>query len=197
MHMSNTCGGKYALTTLFPIRSEAHHYSDLRNFLRQLDSEMYGSPLAQVDCIHMARFLILQDFFYEGLPAKRDHLQSRYLVFMCDFDGDSLEVLVDAMRRSIPRVITHIWQHCIDYPGSRHTGELTRYFERCQIPTTLFFADRPHDSVGAILSGLRMKRGFAEFVEQNQARVGSDFKRRFYEWWDRLAGQDSPHPGSL
>jgi hypothetical protein len=195
--MSNTCGNKYALTALFPIKSGAHHYSELKEFLRAMSRHEYGSPFSQVFCVHMARFFIVQDFFYEGLPAKRDHLQSRYLAFVCDFDGESLKVLVNAMRTAMPSIVDEVWQHCVAYPGNRHTDALLAYFEKCQIHTTLFFVDRPDDDVDTILHALISKRRFAQFIEDNQTKIGNDLKDRFYSMWRELEMQPCPAPGSM
>ena len=155
--MGNINGKKYALTTLFPI-APGEHYAQLKKYLRDLDKEPYGSPLAHVGCIHMARFVIVEDFVYQGLPAKRDHLQSRYLLFMCDFDGASLDVVVGAMVTQIGDAVHEIWQHCVAYPGRNERDRLIAYFERCQLKTSLFFADRPDDEVSTILRALMSKR---------------------------------------
>src|SRR5690349_13228915 len=114
--MSNINGGKYALTTLFPILPDGH-YAELKKYLSDLDKLPYGSPLANVGCIHMARFVIIEDPVYQGLPAKRDHLQSRYLLFMCDFDGASFDVVVGAMFSQMNEAMHAIWKHCVGYPG--------------------------------------------------------------------------------
>ena len=94
--MANTNGDKYALTALFPIKGD-DHYEKLRQCLRDLDKLPLGSPLANVSIVHMARFAIIDNLIYQGLPAKRDRLKSRYLLFVCDFDGAGLDPLVGAM----------------------------------------------------------------------------------------------------
>lgn len=193
--MGNINGNKYALTALFPIKP-GEHYARLSHYLRDLDKHPCGSPLAGVGCIHMARFFILQDFFYQGLPAKRDHLQTRYLVFMCDFDGPTLGVLVGAMFNAIASVVDDIWQHCWGYPGRQSRDALIAYFEKCQVDTTLFFADRPEDELTKVLQALLIKRQFVQFIDRTQGQVGATLKHQFYAMWATLQGQQPP-PGSM
>ena len=198
--MSNINGSKYALTALFPIREsdkDGNHYDILRKYLRELDQHPYGSPLSNVSSVHMARFAIIDNLIYQGLPAKRDRLKSRYLLFMCDFDGESVDKLLNAMISQIDQTVESIWQHCVAYPGTARRDLLIAYFEQCQLKTSLFFADRPDDEVAAILRALMSKRQFVQFVEENQRQPPADLKERFYAMWQQLAKQPTPPPGSM
>ncbi len=91
--MANQNGKKYGFTGLFPI-GKGDHAAALRAHLRKLDGKPYGSPLSEVRAIHMARFAVIDGLAYQGLPAKRDSLSSSYLLFLCDFDGESPDALV-------------------------------------------------------------------------------------------------------
>ena len=194
--MANVNGKKYALTALFPIK-DGEHYAELKAYLREMEKDDYGSPLSQVACVHMARFVIIEDFYYQGLPAKRDHLQSRYLLFMCDFDGESVDVLAGAMASQIGGTVFAIWRHCVGFPAKYSRDQLIAYFERCQLKTSLFFADRPDDEVARILRALMYKRAFVEFVEKGQRLPRGQLKAEFDKMWSGLASQPSPHPGSM
>ncbi len=194
--MANINGGKYALTTLFPIKP-GEHYAELKEFLRSMDADAYGSPLSKVGRVHMARLAIIDDFIYQGVPAKRDRLKSRYLLFMCDFDGESVEDLVGAMVTQIGPTVHDIWQHCVAYPGSASRDRLIAYFEQCQIKTDLFLADRPNDEVATILRALMCKREFASFVATNQGLPRAGLQQRFLAMWQQLGANSTPHPGSM
>ncbi len=194
--MANTNGDKYALTALFPIRGD-DHYEKLRQCLRELDKDPLGSPLSKVSIVHMARFAIIDNLIYQGLPAKRDRLKSRYLLFMCDFDGTGLDPLVGAMGSQMGEVVDNIWQHCVAYPGRSKRDILTAYFERCQLTTTLFFCDQPKVEVSKILRALMAKRAFAQFVEDNQRQPRAGLKQRFEAMWQDLCDRPTPKPGSM
>jgi hypothetical protein len=195
--MGNVNGKKYGLTSLFPIL-EGSHYADLRKYLRSMSStNLFGSPLSSVPMIHMARFAILDDLAFQGLPAKRDTLASRYMLFMCDFDGSTVEHLVRAMLENIPSVLDDVWTHCRAYPGRGSHDALIAFFEQCQLETNLFVADRPDDEVATILRALMCKREFVGFVEAYQRGQFADPRVAFQNMWLSLRHRSAPEPGSM
>jgi hypothetical protein len=197
--MANQNGAKYGFTGIFPI--SRGQTAELRVFLRSLDNPATypdGSPFSHVPIIHMARLFIIDRLAYQGTPAKADTLESAYLVFMCDFDGDSVDGLVRGLIRGIPSEMTDIWKHCVSFPGLHQCDLLAEYFERCQITTTLFFADQPVATVGEILKGLMCRRELGSFAKQAQhkPRNPAVLQRGFLRMWRRLQRQ-MPAPGSL
>jgi hypothetical protein len=200
--MANVYDAKYALTTLFPIKGDPRggdsHYVALRDRLRELDhNQPCGSPLSKIPFLHMARFAIVDNLIYQGMPARRDRLKSRYLLFMCDFDGESVDPLVSAMITHLGGIVDEIWRNCVAYPGTGSRDRLIAYFERCQLYTDLFFADRPKDDVRKILRALMYKRQFAQFVEDNQRLPRTGLKDRFEAMMDALGKAPTPAPGSM
>ena len=142
----------------------------------------------------MARFAIINDLPYQGVPNNRDDLLSDYMLFVCDFDGMNVDTLVaamiDANRR---RGGGSIWQHCVAYPGLGSKDALTAYFERCQLRTNLFLADRPDDAVADILHALVCKREFTNFVKDYQARSVGEKKAGFEAMWEEFNSKESSH----
>ena len=115
--MANQNGEKYGFTGLFPITQG--ETAKLRKFLRSLDDiKTYprGSPFSHVPIIHMARLFIVDRLAYQGTPAKVDTLKSDYLVFLCDYDGDSVDVLVLALVSGMHNEVAAIWKHCAGVP---------------------------------------------------------------------------------
>lgn len=193
--MANVNGKKFGLTALFPIKPG--HAADLRKTLRVMDQKPYGSPLSGVNNIHMARFAIIETLAFEGIPAEHDELRSSYLLFMCDFDGPTVDSLVDAMLTSIPSEVHDIWGHCVSYPGNQHKDPLTAYFEKCQLKTNLFLADRPDDEVQTILRALLYKREFATFLVNSQNAGPAVTQAAFLAWWQNLSALPTPQSGSM
>jgi hypothetical protein len=197
--MANQNGAKYGFTGLFPVaRGQS---TELRTLLRSLDdTQTYprGSPFSHVPVIHMARLFVIDRLAYQGTPAKIDTLQSDYLLFACDFDGDSIDVLIRAMVSKIPDQLAAIWGRCVRYPGIQKSDQLSEYFERCQLKTTLFLADQPLASVDDILRGLVCRRRFGEFIRQVQRkrRDPAVLKRGFKLMW-RCLQRDKPLAGDL
>jgi hypothetical protein len=193
--MANVNYKKFGLTALSPIKPG--YCAQLRLTLRAMDSTPYGSPFSDVGIVHMARLAIIDTLPFEGIPAKHDSLKSSYLLFMCDFDGPTIDSLVAAMVDKIPSTINDIWGHCIAYPGLRSRDKLTAYFEQCQLETNLFLADRPADKVETILRGLLYKRKFAKFVAIRQNKGRAITKANFLRWWKTLSDLSTPEPGSM
>ncbi len=107
----------------------------------------------------MARFVVIDNLAYQGVPAKGDTLaSSSYLLFLCDFDGDSPDALVAGLVGAIRHEVEEIWRHCVAFPGVAPLDPLAAYFARCQINTNLFLADRPDDTVDDILKSLLYRR---------------------------------------
>jgi hypothetical protein len=197
--MANQNGAKYGFTGLFPIaRGQS---ANLRVLLRSLDDkESYprGSPLSDVSIVHMARFVIIDRLTYQGTPAKVDTLKSHYLLFVCDFDGRSIDALIHAMVQNIPHQVTAIWGHCVRFPGIGSCDRLAAYFEQCQLETNLLLADQPEASVDEILMGLMCRRRLGDFIKQIQRKPPNPvlLKRGFMQMWRSLQ-KDMPRPGEL
>jgi hypothetical protein len=197
--MADQNGEKYGFTGLFPIARGKT--TELRKYLRSLDDTgAYpgGSPFIHVPIIHMARLFIIDRLAYQGTPAKADTLQSDYLVFLCDFDGDSVDGLVTALLNGMPNEAESIWSRCVGFPGIDRHDRFGEYFGRCRITTTLFFVDQPKATVGEILKGLICRRRLGEFIKQVQGgpRDPVALKQGFEDMWRSLQ-QDSPAPGEL
>jgi hypothetical protein len=197
--VANQNGEKYGFTGLFPIAS--NRSDDLRAFLRTLDDiRTYprGSPFSNVPIIHMARLFIVDRLAYQGTPAKFDELKSDYLVFMCEFDGGSVDPLVQALVGNIPAEVAGIWGSCLSFPGIQRRDQLSEYFERCQLTTSLFLADQPEASVSEILVALLCRRRLGEFIKQMQSnpRPPADLQQDFRQMWQSLQ-DEHPRPGDL
>ena len=198
--MANQNGAKYGFTGLFPIKTGGHS-ANLRTLLRSLDDPRHyprGSPLSNVPIVHMARFVIIDRLAYQGLPAKVDTLKSDYLLFVCDFDGYSVDTLIHAMVRNMGAHVTAIWDHCVHFPGIQSCDRLAAYFEQCQLTTNLLLADQPDASVDDILMGLTCRRRFGEFIRQVQRKPRNPavLKRGFRRMWRSLQNE-KPLAGDL
>ena len=196
--MANRNGRKYGFTGLFPIKPGGHS-SRLRNYLRSLDRHRYGSPLSDLDIVHMARWTIIERLPYQGLPAKRDILQSQYLLFLCDFDGESVDALVWDFVRFSPHLLIRVWGHCVGFPGARSGEALAIYFEQCQLNTDLLLADVPDATVNEILRALVCRRMLADLIDRKQRNgwTSSALQNQFQQMWAMLSAVGRVQPGSL
>ena len=98
------------------------------------------SPFAIAPGTHLARLVVLDDVIYVGMPAREEHLKSKYLVFESNCDGDRDSYLT-GLAQKIPDELDSIWKHCTGYPRRRKDRSgFSRYMKKCEIETTFFFA---------------------------------------------------------
>ncbi len=57
------------------------------------------SPFALAPGTHLARLVVMDDVIFVGAPAIEEHLQSKYLIFESNCDGDLDTYLAGACRR--------------------------------------------------------------------------------------------------
>jgi hypothetical protein len=148
--MANQKGAKYGFTGLFLVTHG--HSIELRTLQRSLDntiSHPRGSPFSDVPIIHMARLFVIDGLAYQGTPARIDSLQSDYLLFTCDFDGDGIDTLV----RNIPGQLAAIWGYCVRFAGIQRRDQLSEYFERYQLDNNRYLVDQPGGGRGRYSEG--------------------------------------------
>ncbi|MEM6461534.1 MAG: hypothetical protein AAF724_06435 [Pseudomonadota bacterium] len=200
----NRYGSKYGYTALFPIR-DADCRVALRKSLLDMDAHKYGSPFSDVPRIHLARLIVWDGLPYQGLPSKADRLEAGYLIFMCDFDGETVRNLAGSLVVNAFDFVQDIWGKCSGFPvtgeGPFDTNAAAKqfadYLRRYQVETSLFFCDQPHATVEEILSGIKMQIAFAKFVEANQADDPVTLQQKFRQFWEDLKGSQDLLPGRL
>jgi hypothetical protein len=141
--MANQNGNIYGLTILSPIiqgdSKDLTHATAIRWYLARQPRDR-RSPLGKVTGTHQARLVVMDDVVYVGAPACEEHLQSRYLVFETNFDGD-LDAYLMRMATEAREFVHSVWQHCVGYPGVDDPHAFAAYMKKCQVNTTFYFAD--------------------------------------------------------
>lgn len=196
--MANKSGSVYGLTILSPIIDdpdvEESHTCALREYLAALPQD-HRSPFGTVSSTHIARLVVMDDVVFVGAPAREEHLQSPYLVFESNFDGD-LNAYLARMAADIPETVNAIWQHCVGYPGLNDVRAFIEYMKGCQLTTTFYFADVNNRTVEQTLKALQTQDGFATFVEENQGKPSAELQKAFLEFWGSLQNTAPPAPGA-
>lgn len=196
--MANKSGNIYGLTILSPVRrhdvGEVSHALKIRQYLAELDRNT-GSPFAKVTSTHMARLVLLDDVVYVGTPAVEDHLESHYLVFETNFDGD-LDAYLERLAKDAAHEVNAVWGHCEGFPGTENLDAFKKYMKKCQVPTTFFFAAVNNKTVGQALKALQIKNAFAAFVEDNQGKPPEELQKAFGRFWNEVNATPPPPPGS-
>lgn len=179
--MKNVQKNSYALTLVCPIKIGDSNFQSFASLTRQ-NIQTFDlhekSPLANVPNTFMARFYLLDDVFYEGSPAKEDHLESHYLVFCANFYGD-LETYLTGFWQNAAEDAKRIWQHCVAFDDVKDTASFISYIKKCQLDTTFYFNGSSGEPLAEQLKALYLKQEFTEFVIQNQGASAAELKAAF------------------
>ena len=195
--MANQSGSVYGLTILSPIIDDPHaevsHDCAIRDYLSGLPRD-HRSPFAKLSSTHIARLVVMDDVIFVGAPAREEHLQSKYLVFESNFDGD-LDTYLRRMAQDIPAEVDAVWRHCIGYPGLRDVAAFTVYMKKCQLKTTFYFADVNDKTVQQTLHALRVQASIAEFIAAHQGKPPAEIQAAFQQLMERIRKEPPPVAG--
>jgi hypothetical protein len=194
--MANQSGNVYGLTILSPIitgpKDVVCHATAIRDYLATLPHD-HRSPFAKVSSTHLARLVVMDDVVFVGTPAREEHLQSRYLVFETNFDGD-LDTYLQRMARDAPEEVDAVWRHCVGYPGVHDPAVFAAYMKKCQVNTTFYFADVNNKTVQQTLRALQVQAGLADFIAANQGRLAAEIQAAFRAFLENIRTASEPQP---
>jgi hypothetical protein len=223
--MPNLDGGHYFLTVLAPIvrrgiveegelkSSPVHMVRDaletLPTALQSRATEAIGinSPFSRNTRTHFARFVVLDDVFYNGRdpansivstikgtnlldPQPVDQLPCPYLLFIADFDPEPGAKepwsYLESLWAVMPREIEAVFRYCEGYDAVKDAASFARFIVERQVETTMPFNDY---WVGAPpLPTLKTWQLAAPFVIAIVALLGIVFGLHWPWYGDILAG---------
>ncbi|MCA9221149.1 MAG: hypothetical protein KDA71_12535 [Planctomycetales bacterium] len=199
--MPNRSGQAYGLTALSPIirdtgRTPAHE-TEIREFLGSLDREE-NSPFSKIPTMHLCRWTVIDDVPYQAHPAHEEHLKSKYLMFTANFDGDR-DTTLALMAEHIPDTLNAIYRHCVGFEpvGVGNSQAFCRYIARCQITTSLFFADYPDARLSDVLRALQLQREFVPTMARLQGQSPAQVQQQFLAFAERMQNAPIPRPGTM
>lgn len=197
--MPNKNGSVYGLTVLSPIIDDEtatpSHDLQIREYLATLPTGE-ESPFALAPGTHLARLVVMDDVIYVGAPSREEHLQSKYLVFESNCDGD-LDGYLTGLATNVPQHLDAIWGHCVGYPGASNTRAFIDYMKACQIETTFFFAAISDKSVPETLTALQTQHAVANFIASHQGMEPAQLQREFNEFVAVLKAAPVPKAGGM
>ncbi|WP_295760209.1 hypothetical protein [Undibacterium sp.] len=222
---SNVSGKAYALTVLSPIKNayteDEIAYADLVRDRLQAWNDEDNSPMALVPNTYLCRYFVLDDVVNQSLPGGgaldtisdflplvpdslrrsalpyEDHLQSRYLVFSCNFycgpDGNP-DPYLRAMWDTISARIKQVWGYCYGFEGVNSAQTFIAYIKRCSLPPALFFVGSNDDALDEQLKALYLKQEFSKFAVENQGLDAASLKIKLQAFMQRVAPKNLSAP---
>src|SRR5574337_1968720 len=164
-HMANTSEQAYAFTCVTPILPGREPTLQAR--LADMPTGA-ASPLARMGCTHFARWVVLHDLVYQGPPQVRDRLQSPYLFFISNFDGE-LDAYLDALLDHMAGEAEAVWSCCVGFPGTEDRDAFMAYLKHNQLNTTFFFSAYPDATVDDVGASLAVRQQITDFAIGAQA----------------------------
>jgi hypothetical protein len=158
--MANTSGQAYSFMAVTPILPGQE--STLLDRLTALPTGE-ASPLARMGYTHFARWLVLHDLVYQGPPQTRDSLQSPYLLFVSNFDGD-LDRYLDAMLNHMASEAEAVWSCCVGFPGTEDRDAFKAYLKHNQLGTTFFVSAYPEATVADVRASMALRQQLTDFA---------------------------------
>jgi hypothetical protein len=196
--MPNQNGTVYGLTILSPIINDEaaspSHDLQIRNYLATLPTGE-RSPFALAPGTHLARLVVMDDVVFVGAPSIEEHLQSKYLVFESNCDGD-LDGYLKGLAAAAPQHLDAVWSHCVGYPGTANPTAFVNYMKACQLETTFFFAAVNNKSVPETLRALQTQRAVTDFIARHQGIEPAVLQEKFADFVTKLRSAPTPKPGS-
>jgi hypothetical protein len=147
--ISKTIGQVTELTVIAPLKPGGA--ARLRQVLAALQTST-DSPIKQIDTIHFARWVIIDN--------------DARLLFTSNFDG-SLEAYLRDFSVKTPDGMDRIFGNCEGYPagGCRDFEAFKAYVRQNQVVTDLFYAAYPDSSVKAVKKALTVHAAANQFLD--------------------------------
>lgn len=186
--MPNENGRAYAFTALCPLldasETDQSYAAVVKARLRNLSTHE-NSPFARVPNLYMCRLFVLDDVFYQGRPAREDHLASKYLVFVADIHGPRDAWLEDLWRQA-ETTVRELWSYCVGFAAVHTSYDFVRYLQKCQVETTLYFNGSNDDTLAEQLKALYVKQELGKFARAHQGQDAAQLQREFKQLIARI-----------
>jgi hypothetical protein len=173
----NVSGQAYGLTVLAPIVEG--HQAELTAHLEGL-AEGDASPLARVPGTHIARWVVIDQVFFQGEGQRRHDTLPPRLLFSSNFDG-WLDAYLEGLRNGMAEDADAIWGHCRGYPGHRDGPAFAAWMRAHQLEAALFFAAYGGLTVDQVHANVADRRRLLDLALDAQGLDAADLKARFME----------------
>ncbi len=223
---SNISGSAYALTILSPIRNgvvpgqEIAFADKVRDTLQNWNL-LINSPMTKVPQTYLCRYFVLDDVYTQSLPGgsaldtlidflpvvrdslrrwampTEDHLQSRYLVFSCNFHGGpngDVDGYLQGMWNAISSNIREVWGYCYGFEKVHDAASFATYMKQCQLTASLFFVGSNDEPLPEQLKALYLKQEFARFAVANQGLDAATVRANYLAFSQRVKPTDLNGP---
>jgi hypothetical protein len=112
---------------------------------------------------HFARLVLIPSDVQDTGQREPDRLDSDYLLYTADVNGDSLHHIEELRRR--PRLADAIWGHCVNYPRTGHAETFYAWFMNHSLSTRYYVAGYPPRTVPEVQQLIKQRSRVREAYE--------------------------------
>jgi len=171
----NRNGQAYGFQAMTPIQPGME--DDLRAYLEGMHAK--GSPFAKLARTHMARFVIVPDFYNDRTwGQKEEHLDLQYLIFTSNLDGD-IDSYLDELCDVVAPDAQEIWGRCVGCPADASGSALKTYLKHNQIDCGFFYAAYGEATVGKVQAALAQRERVIAFASRTQGLDPAELQQAF------------------
>jgi hypothetical protein len=178
--IGNKTGQAYAFMAMTPIKPGEE--GPLAAYLHAFHDRGRPSPLAKLPRTHLARFVIVPDFYNDKTwkQRKEEHLDLRYLIFTSNLDGD-IETYLDELCEKLAPEAAEIWGRCVGCPDDPKGQPLKHYLKHNQINTGIFYAAYQDATVPRVKHCLYERERMIEFAVASQGLEPEALQQAFLQ----------------
>jgi len=155
-------------------------------------SEDVSNPslFSDTPAVHMARFLIIDEMPVQMGIKKSGRLDSKYLLFIAELDGDR-DSFLDKLFETRRDTVKEIWGNCARFPDECDEQGFRDYINDYEIKTTLPFSPYQDTTQPDVSRMLRNRQRLTDLVVTNQTSSPDKLSEA---WRDFLKEVEIPAP---
>jgi len=173
--------GAHSLLLLAPIGDGA-----LEGLQRELRQCELRSPLARLDDVHFARWVVLEQLKsgFAGEPERPSRLDRPYLLFSADYTPPPGDVAPRSLLERVAVAGAGVWSHCDAFPDE--LGARVDYLAAHRCDTTLYYAGYKDASPARVKTAVARRDALSRFVvEHRDVRDPATLQRRYLQEAER------------
>jgi len=132
--------------------------------------------LRRLSFIHFARWAIVREIPFNGLPQPQVPLRYPHLLFESNFN-DGWEEYIDAFSYVLTRGMGLFWGSSYGFPGALPTGPFKDYIRRNEVEASHYYSAYPSATTTMVLAALQLEPKVAKLSARSKNMSPEEFNR--------------------
>jgi hypothetical protein len=172
---SNIDGRAISLTVFSTVRWWGRLWLPaLFSFVRARPSSQ--RKLRELSFIHFARWTVVRQIPFNGVPQRRERLRYPHLFFESNFN-DGWEEYIDAFSYILTRAMSFFWRSSYGFPRALPTAPFKEYIRSNELPSSHYFSAYPEATVSTIEASRQLEPKLLALAERAPTLTPEEFLR--------------------